>query len=79
MLYVRIELYQYTRGRNFQNVYYYCSLPYSMYHYRLNMMCLFVCSFALAVKVKITDVELPPTLQQRLERTTAYKTKIEEQ
>ncbi|CAN0114387.1 unnamed protein product [Ascophyllum nodosum] len=30
------------------------------------------------MNVKITDVELPPTLQQRLERTTAYKTKIEE-
>lgn len=30
-------------------------------------------------QVKITDVELPPLLQERLERTTAYKTKIEEQ
>eukprot|EP00904_Undaria_pinnatifida_P009746 jgi/Undpi1/5901/HiC_scaffold_2.g01175.m1 len=30
------------------------------------------------MNVKITDVELPSALQQRLERTTAYKTKIEE-
>lgn len=29
--------------------------------------------------VKITDVQLPPDLQDRLERTTAFKTKIEEQ
>lgn len=30
-------------------------------------------------QVKITDVALPSQLQERLERTTAYKTKIEEQ
>lgn len=42
--------------------------------------CLVVCGEIVPhAQVKITDVELPPTLQQRLERTTAYKTKIEEQ
>ncbi|CAN0150885.1 unnamed protein product, partial [Hapterophycus canaliculatus] len=30
------------------------------------------------MNVKITDVALPAQLQERLERTTAYKTKIEE-
>ena len=31
------------------------------------------------MNVKITDCQLPPQLQQRLERTTAFKTKIGEQ